>query len=294
MSDTGNAIFIWTLPRKSTVSANPCSCCDKVYHCKRTWLACQIGNLYKLAPKKECYIVYSCPTPHFTTFSHFWTCLLTILRLSSIKKKKNTPAGEQFIFLCCPNDRTFSSRSRACQTTDVNTLHFCMSAECKLSPFHCICPNMLPYSVASCREAFLRSLGHLATSQAKCSSTPKMSSSLSLKAIFLTAVAFMFSTHNWCSCWKEKVGNFFSQSLILIVQFYCWFKPAAVLSEVQEFQPSPTLFSKSYYPRWSPAASGILYKLCQLTSVLSPLHEEFSTLQRSGQFFLISSQKIRT
>lgn len=145
----------------------------------------------------------------------FWDC--------QALKKKNTPAGEQFIFLCCPNDRTFSSRSRARQTTDVNTLHFCMSAECKLSPFHCICPNMLPYSVASCREAFLRSLGHLATSQAKCSSTPKMSSSLSLKAIFLTAVAFMFSTHNWCSCWKEKVGNFFfpkfniNSSVLLLV-----------------------------------------------------------------------------
>lgn len=110
---------------------------------------------------------------------------------------------------------------------------------------------------------------------------------------FLTALAFMFSTHNWCSCWKENVDIFF-RSLLLIVRFYCCFKPAAVLSEVLEFQPSPTLFSKSYYPRWSPAASGILYKLCQLTSVPSPLHEEFSALQRSGQFFLISSQKIRT
>lgn len=92
----------------------------------------------------------------------------------------------------------------------------------------------------------------------------------------------------------RKKWTFFFRSLLLIVQFYCCFKPAAVLSEVQEFQPSPTLFSKSYYPRWSPAASGILYKLCQLTSVPSPLHEEFSALQRSGQFFLISSQKIRT
>lgn len=122
---------------------------------------------------------------------------------------------------------------------------------------------------------------------------PKCRAHFPSKRFFLTALAFMFSTHNWCSCWKEKVDNFF-RSLLLIVRFYCCFKPAAVLSEVLEFQPSPTLFSKSYYPRWSPAASGILYKLCQLTSVPSPLHEEFSALQRSGQFFLISSQKIRT
>lgn len=226
-----------------------------------------------------------------TSFHHIQSLLnVLVCYFESVTCKRNTPTGEQFIFLCCPNARTFSHRSRARQTTDVDTLRFCLSAECKRSPFHFICPNMLPYSVAWCREAFLRSSGHLATRQAKCSSTPKMSSSLSLKAIFFW--------QPWHSCSQliidAHVGRKKWTILLLIVQFYCCFKPAAVLSEVLEFQPSPTLFSKSYYPRWSPAASGILYKLCQLTSVPSPLHEEFSALQRSGQFFLISSQKIRT
>lgn len=116
-------------------------------------------------------------------------CVLILLKMAT-EEKKHLQANTQYILtslpLYRPNGRTILCRSRVRQTTQVNTLHL-WSTVCKLSPFHCICSNMFSYSDASCQETFL---GHPATSQAKYSSTPKMSRSLFLKGMFLRAVAF--------------------------------------------------------------------------------------------------------
>lgn len=186
------------------------------------------------------------------------------------------------MYLCCSNNGTFLCCLRVCQTTHVNTLHL-QSTVCKLSPFQHICPNMLPYSDASCQEAFLRFLGHPATSQAKCSSTLRnvkfsfprgdvlqRHSSPSPLRVELIIAAHVERT-------KEDI--FLRRSDLVVLLISCWIKPAALLSEVQEFQLFPTLFCKSYYP---PLISCSVQCIIQTVSVhfsVIALHEEFPSQQ---------------
>lgn len=115
MSDIWITILIWMLSCKSTVSASPCSRCQCIV---------VSGNLYKLAPKKECYIVRSCLTPHFTTFSHFWTCLFAILRVSPVKETRLQASNSYFFVVQMP-ERSRIARGLVKQQTSTPSASAC-------------------------------------------------------------------------------------------------------------------------------------------------------------------------
>lgn len=221
------------------------------------------------------------------------------------QQKKNVPTGERSIMFCCLNDGMFVCRSRAHQSTHVNTLNLKLTV-CKLYPFLCICPNMLSYSDAACQEALPCSLGRPATSQAKCSSTPKMSRSVSLKATQFRGIHLHFHrvwADNCCTCWKSKGKNLLLYVKIVSLSFY-WFLVGLNLlpsyPRCRNPNYSQPCFVNLIILRWSPAAFGMLSKLCQLTSVLL-LAWGVSSQQRIKRyslllwdklhFFLMSGQK---
>ena len=103
---------------------------------------------------------------------------------------------------------------------------------------------------------------------------------------------------------RTKRESLFFQSFmrrldLLVLLICCWFKPAALLAEVQEFQLFPTLFCKSYYPPLiSCRVRYIVQTVSDHFSVIA-LQEELSfkrkqDMQTAVLLFLISSQKMQT
>lgn len=134
----------------------------------------------------------------------FRRCIWTILRVTTQRKGACSRSINVSLLLCFSNGRTVSCRLRVCQTCQHTPLH--RFTECKLSPFYCICSNMLPHSDVSCQEALL---GHPATSQAKYSSIPKISRSVTLEAVFFESRGIhRYFLHVWvdkcCTRWENN------------------------------------------------------------------------------------------
>lgn len=169
-------------------------------------------------------------------------------------------------------------RSRVRQTTLVDTLHLWLTV-CKLSPFHCICPNMLPYSDALCQEAFLLFLFRTPSNQPSEAFVPPTHSQ-NVKLSSPQGDVLECLSESMIAAQVERTKGKLSQSSErrtdrLVLFIYYWFIPAAILSEVLEFQLFPTLFCKSYYP---PLIScSVLYIVQSVSAHFSviALHEEF-------------------
>lgn len=120
--------------------------------------------------------------------------------------------------------------------------------------------------------------GHPATSQVKRSSPPTHSQNVKLSSPQGDVLECL--SESMIAAQVERTKGKLPQSSErrtdrLVLFIYYWFIPAAILSEVLEFQLFPTLFCKSYYP---PLIScSVLYIVQSVSAHFSviALHEEF-------------------
>lgn len=142
-----------------------------------------------------------------TSFHHIQSLLnVLVCYFESVTCKRNTPTGEQFIFLCCPNARI--ARGLVKQQTSTPSASACQpSANVPLftSSVQTCCP--IQWHGVERPSCVLQDTWQPARQSVP--PPPKCRAHFPSKRFFLTALAFMFSTHNWCSCWKEKVDIFF-------------------------------------------------------------------------------------